>query len=89
MVWKTETYIDMLMASNLLEKVDEKAEELLGRGDVRERLAEYLQDICPGVLCINVSIEECVKHERHCGLNFLEIADVVLKRHEGDSLSED
>jgi len=86
MINKTESYIKMLMASNMLKAVDDRAEELYGRIDAKERMAEYLQDLCPSVLGLNVTTEQCVKFEKSCGINFLEIAEVVMARQ--DDLDE-
>ncbi len=82
MINKTESYIKMLMASNMLKAVDDRAEELYGRIDAKERMAEYLQDLCPSVLGLNVTTEQCVKFEKSCGINFLEIAEVVMARQD-------
>jgi len=82
MINKTESYIKMLMASNMLKAVDARAEELYGRIDAKERMAEYLQDLCPSVLGLNVTTEQCVKFEKSCGINFLEIAEVIVARQD-------
>ncbi len=82
MINKTESYIKMLMASNMLKAVDARAEELYGRIDAKERMAEYLQDLCPSVLGLNVTTEQCVKFEKSCGINFLEIAEVIMARQD-------
>jgi len=82
MTTKTESYIKMLMASNMLQPVDDRAAELYGRIDAKERMAEYLQDLCPSVLGLNVTTEQCVKFEKSCGINFLEIAEVIMARQE-------
>jgi len=79
---KTDCYIQMLMASDSLTIVDARAEELYGRIDAKERMAEYLQDLCPTVVGSNVTTEQCVKFEKSCGINFLEIADVIMKRQD-------
>ncbi len=79
---KSDLYLDKLLSSPLLPQVEEAAHALEGRADANERLAEYLQDLCPAVLCINVSTEECVKHEGHCGLDFNYIAKKVLLKLE-------
>jgi hypothetical protein len=79
---KTESYIKMLMASKKLADVDEKAQSLYGRIDAIERMAEYLQDLCPSVLGLNVTTEQCVKFEQSCGMNFLEIANAVMARYD-------
>jgi len=79
---KTESYIKMLLASDNIKLVDERAEELYGRIDAKERMAEYLQDLCPLVLGLNVTTEQCVKFEKSCGINFLEIADVIMARQD-------
>ncbi len=79
---QTESYIKMLMASEKLADVDQRARDLYGRIDAKERMAEYLQDLCPSVLGLNVTTEQCVKFEKSCGINFLEIAEVVMARHD-------
>ncbi len=79
---KSDLYFDKLLSSPLLNQVEETAHSLEGRADANERLAEYLQDLCPAVLCINVTTEECVKHEGHCGLDFNYIANKILQRLE-------
>ncbi len=79
---QTESYINMLMASEKLADVDQRARDLYGRIDAKERMAEYLQDLCPAVLGLNVTTEQCVKFEKSCGINFLEIAEVVMARHD-------
>jgi len=79
---QTESYINMLMASEKLADVDQRARDLYGRIDAKERMAEYLQDLCPTVLGLNVTTEQCVKFEKSCGINFLEIAEVVISRHD-------
>jgi hypothetical protein len=86
MINKTESYIKMLMASNMLTTVDKRAAELYGRIDAKERMAEFLQDLCPSVLGLNVTTEQCVKFEKSCGINFLEIAEVIMARQ--DELEE-
>jgi hypothetical protein len=83
---KTNSYIKMLMASDNLKAVDERAAELYGRIDAKERMAEYLQDLCPLVLGLNVTTEQCVKFEKSCGINFLEIAEEIMARQ--DDLDE-
>lgn len=87
MINKTESYIKMLMASNRLKIVDERAAELYGRIDAKERMAEFLQDLCPSVLGLNVTTEQCVKFEKSCSINFLEIAEVIMTRQ--DELEEE
>jgi len=74
------------MASNNLKIVDDRAAALYGRIDAKERMAEYLQDLCPAVLGLQVTTEQCVKFEKSCGINFLEIAEVIMKRQ--DELEE-
>lgn len=86
MTKKTESYIKMLMASDMLKSVDNRATELFGRIDAKERMAEYLQDLCPSVLGLNITTEQCVKFEKSCGINFLEIAEVIMTRQ--DDLEE-
>ena len=78
MTQKSDLYLEKLLASPLLANVNDMAFSLQGRADANERLAEYLQDMCPAVLCINVSTEECVKHEHHCGIDFQYIANKVM-----------
>lgn len=79
---KTEEYIRSLMKSELLAKADQQAEHFYGRQDARERVAEYLQNICPAVFCIQISTANCVKNEERCGINFSEVAEYLLARQE-------
>jgi len=76
---KSQIYFEKLLASDKWAGVENMVDELDGRIDFNERMAEYLQDICPAVLCIDVTPEQCVKYEHSCGLNFIEISEYVFK----------
>lgn len=74
---KSQIYFEKLLASDKWAGVENMVDELDGRIDFKERMAEYLQDICPVVLCIDVTPEKSVKYEHSCGLNFIEISECV------------
>ncbi|SFB88604.1 hypothetical protein [Pseudoalteromonas denitrificans] len=76
---KSQIYFEKLIVSDKWARVENMAFELDGRIDYNDRMAEYLQDICPEVLCINVTAEQCVKYEHSCGLNFVEISEYVFQ----------
>ena len=76
---KSQIYFEKLLASDKWAGVENMVDELEGRIDFNERMAEYLQDICPAVLCIDVTPEQCFKYEHSYGLNFIETSECVFK----------
>lgn len=76
----TASYLEQLKSSYFLSKVDNKAKRLVGRNDAVERLAEYLQDLCPCVMLVDQSQAKCHDFLHECEIDFNCIAEAMIRK---------